>query len=83
MYLLQADDYFPNNTALPLLIYKNAFELPQDDGAGLIENDFAKTIGAIRGGMVYMMSTTIIAIPMRCSVFIADIALFNLEETMA
>jgi len=39
-HLLQADDYFPNNPALPLLIYKNAFELPQDDGAGLIEKRF-------------------------------------------
>ena len=39
-HLLQADDYFPNNPVLPLLIYKKAFLLPEDDGAGVIEKQF-------------------------------------------
>ena len=39
-HLLREDDYFPNNPSLPLLIYKNAMNLPEEDGASLIEKIF-------------------------------------------
>ena len=40
--LLYEDEYFPNNPSLPLLIYKKVFNLPPEDGAGLIEKTFEK-----------------------------------------
>jgi uncharacterized protein YjlB len=38
---LAAADPFPNNPALPLLVYAGAFRLPADDPAGAIERVFA------------------------------------------
>ena len=41
-HLLQPDEHYPNNANLPLLVYKNAFLLPEVDGPGLIEKTFRK-----------------------------------------
>lgn len=38
--LVKDDGIFPNNAKLPLLIYKDALKLPQDDPARLIEEIF-------------------------------------------
>ena len=39
-HLLQEDDNFPNNPLLPLLLYKNAINLPDEEGAERIEKIF-------------------------------------------
>ncbi len=40
-HLLRDDGTFPNNPKLPLLIYENVLELPEEDPAALIEELFA------------------------------------------
>ena len=51
--LLEADGYFPNNSHLPLLIYKGAFELLHDDPASQIEEVFESNVwgGIWRNGI--------------------------------
>ncbi len=40
--LLHDDGTFPNNPTLPLIIYKNALDLPQENAAAAIEELFTK-----------------------------------------
>jgi uncharacterized protein YjlB len=41
-HLLQEDDHFPNNPSFPLIIYKNAFNLPATGKPEFIEEIFEK-----------------------------------------